>query len=213
MLIILLILTTIFIIITLKVYTDYLYDRGPVFYDFYDEDIIQIDLNHEFFGDDEKFAQYLLLQVHDRIVCITNHLNKKYSKIDNKRIVEGIYRLNSRYHINKLIENVPSLFNSDTSYTVNKGDILAICLRHKNNINRFHDMNLISFVVVHELAHIFSIGYGHDDEFWENFKFLLNEAIVCGIYKNVNYEENQSYYCGMIVKYNPLFDNRVKSIL
>lgn len=213
MLIILLILTSFFIFIIINAYIDHLIRKGPLSYDFHDEDIIQLEINHEFFGDDEKFANYLLLQVHDRIVLFTNFLNKKYSKIDNKRIIEGIYRLNSRYHINKLIENVPSMFNSDTSYTVNKGDILAICLRHRNDLNRFHDMNLISFVVVHELAHIFSIGYGHDDEFWENFKFLLNEAVLCGIYKNINYGENQSYYCGMIVKYNPLFDDRVKSIL
>ncbi len=168
---------------------------------------------YDFFGDNRKFANYLLYQVHDNLTLLIDYLNKKYKNLNNKRIREGMYRLNNKYKLNKLIENVPSLFNSDTSYTINKGEIIAICLRHKNQNNKFHDLNLITFVAVHELAHIFSIGYGHDDEFWENFKFLLNEAINCKIYDNTNYIEKPIEYCGMMVKYNPLFDINIKNII
>ena len=38
------------------------------------------------------------------------------------------------------------------------------------------------FVAIHELAHIMSKTYGHNDEFRENFIFLLDNASKCGIY-------------------------------
>ena len=168
--------------------------------------------NYDFFGDHHKFATYLLHQVHDNASCLIDHLNKKYGSTSNIRIREGLYRLTDRYHINKLIENVPNMFSSDTSYTINKGEIIAICLRHKNQINKFHDMNLITFVTVHELAHIFSVGYGHDDNFWESFKFLLREAIICGIYEKEDYTNSPKHYCGMTITYQPLLDNTVQNI-
>ncbi len=179
--------------------------------DFYS--INGFDNKYDFFGNHEKFANYLLYQIHDNITILINHLNKKYKNLDNKRIREGMFRLSNSYHINKLVENIPTIFSDDTSYTVNKGETIAICLRHKNAKNKFHDMNLITFVTVHELAHVFSISYGHDDEFWENFKFLLSEAIECKIYNNINYIEKPIEYCGMIVKYNPIFDENIAFII
>jgi hypothetical protein len=169
--------------------------------------------NYDFFGDHNKFATHLLYQVNDKITSLINFLNKKYNGTNNIRLKEGLLRINDRYHINRLIENVPNIFNSDTSYTVNKGEVIAICLRHKNNLNKFHDLNLITFVTIHELAHIFSIGYGHDEEFWENFKFLLNEAIINGIYDNEDYSKTPKYYCGMNVHYNPMYDNTITKII
>ena len=39
------------------------------------------------------------------------------------------------------------------------------------------------FVAIHELAHIASETIGHNDEFWNNFKFLLDNAVEIKIYK------------------------------
>ena len=33
------------------------------------------------------------------------------------------------------------------------------------------------FVALHELSHVMTVSVGHTQEFWENFKFLLKEAV------------------------------------
>jgi predicted metal-dependent hydrolase len=53
------------------------------------------------------------------------------------------------------------------------------------------------FVAIHELAHIASNGIGHDKEFYENFKWLLEEANQIGIYKRENFNDKPQMYCGI----------------
>jgi hypothetical protein len=62
------------------------------------------------------------------------------------------------------------------------------------------------FVIIHELAHIASKTVGHNTEFYDNFKFLLNEATELGVYKPVNYGHNPEEYCGINVTNNPYFE-------
>ena len=50
------------------------------------------------------------------------------------------------------------------------------------------------FVAVHELAHIASASIGHTDEFWTNFKFLLEEAEKLNIYKPIDYIKSNMIY-------------------
>ena len=92
-----------------------------------------------------------------------------------------------------------------TSYTINKGEMMHLCLRHKNNEKTLHDENLLMFVIIHELAHIMSKTIGHNNEFYDNFKFLLKEASLSNIYIPVNFEQNPAKYCGIDVTNNPLF--------
>ena len=63
-----------------------------------------------------------------------------------------------------------------------------------------------TFVAIHELSHVMSIDIGHGDEFWTNFKFLLENAEKAGIYKNIDYKETPQTYCGMEITDNPYFD-------
>ena len=93
--------------------------------------------------------------------------------------------------------------NNSTSYSVAKGKKLVLCLRSKKD-KRIHDKNLLIFVNIHELAHIMSISYGHNAEFMQNFKFLLNEAIEMGIYKKINFFAKPREYCGMTVSSSPV---------
>ena len=39
------------------------------------------------------------------------------------------------------------------------------------------ELNTLVFVGIHELSHIASVTKGHGDEFWDNFKFLLENAV------------------------------------
>lgn len=111
-------------------------------------------------------------------------------------------RIRSRYRSAGLIENKPK-DPSQTSYTAGKGQIVALCLRKPNG---FVDMDLIRFVDLHEMAHIGTRAYGHPEEFWNNFKFLLAEAKEAGFYTPVDYSQKGVMYCGLKVDYNPLYD-------
>ena len=47
---------------------------------------------------------------------------------------------------------------------------------------------------------------GHTKEFWQNFKFLLKDAVKMGIYKPVDYKKKPKSYCGMNITDNPYYD-------
>lgn len=106
-------------------------------------------------------------------------------------------RLIKRYPNVKLEENIRD--PNYTSYSLNKGELIAVCVRSKTSGN-LHDINLIMYVVIHELAHILNKTYGHDSNFQECFKLLLQHSEKCGIYKPINFKTNPTEYCGMIIK-------------
>ena len=59
------------------------------------------------------------------------------------------------------------------------------------------------FVAIHELHHIMSIDMGHTKEFWDNMKYLLNEASKLGIYSLLIILKSVMY-CGMKIDNTPL---------
>ena len=93
-----------------------------------------------------------------------------------------------------------------TAYSQNKGEKLAFCLNTKKNGGKLIDLNTLTFVAIHELAHIASKSIGHNEEFWNNFKFLLEEAEIIGVYKPEDYKEDPKNYCGMKITDNPYYD-------
>jgi predicted metal-dependent hydrolase len=62
------------------------------------------------------------------------------------------------------------------------------------------------FVAIHEIAHIMTLSVGHTEEFWQNFKFLLEHAVQLGIYEPIDYKKNPKNYCGMTISDNPYYD-------
>lgn len=158
------------------------------------------------FSNKVNTSDAILTLIDYNITKLINHVDNKYKQTKNKIIIDGIARLKNRYNVKNLVESIPSYLSKDTSYTINKGEVLAICLKDKKDKTKYHDINIIMFVTIHELAHIFSEGHGHDDQFWTNFKFLLNEAIIIEIYKFEEYTNNHKSYCGMDIKYNPITD-------
>ena len=114
-----------------------------------------------------------------------------------KRLVNGLHDVK--------IEESP--FEPDTSsYTLNKGDLIALCVRNKEN-KEFHDYQLLLFVVIHELAHVASVSKGHGREFVDTFKWLLGQAAESGMYEPVDYSKNPVTYCGVRVTNNPLLSS------
>jgi hypothetical protein len=93
-----------------------------------------------------------------------------------------------------------------TAYSENKGEKLAFCLNTKKNGDKLIDIDTLTFVAIHELSHIMTTSIGHKQEFWKNFKFLLENAKAGGIYEPVNYKKEPKEYCGMEIHDNPYYD-------
>jgi hypothetical protein len=47
---------------------------------------------------------------------------------------------------------------------------------------------------------------GHKQEFWKNFKFMLQEAEDAGVYSPEDYKKENKSYCGMVISDNPYYD-------
>lgn len=131
---------------------------------------------------------------------------------DNKQniVLYGIKSLKKNYKTANLEENIPERSGGDTSYVIDKGEIFAMCIRDPNNKNKIDPkLNDLTFVLIHEMAHLFTKTFGHDKLFWENFRFLLKEAVNIGVYESKDYKKNKSPYCGILISYSPLYDNNL----
>lgn len=123
--------------------------------------------------------------------------------LENHPEDERIKRLHERFDPSVLREAEDE--EDSTSFTINKGEEIHLCLRSKDGERELHDLNLLTFVVIHELAHIASVTLGHNQEFKDNFLFLLENARDAQIYLPIDYAEQPKMYCGMEVKNNPIF--------
>lgn len=83
-----------------------------------------------------------------------------------------------------------------TSYTVNKGEEVVLCMRSRDDVDSLYDDNVIFYVALHELAHIASIGENHNEEFHENFRYLLKKAAEFNMFQKVS---KKFHYCGLDV--------------
>jgi hypothetical protein len=117
----------------------------------------------------------------------------------------GDYRvdlLNKLFDTNNLREAIPK--KNQTSYSINKGEKIVICIRTRDKNDNIVDFNTIMFVSLHELAHVCTISIGHKTEFWDNFKWILANAIRYKIYKHVDYSAHPEPYCNIKITNNPL---------
>ena len=119
---------------------------------------------------------------------------------------ERTQRLVDGFNPTSISETLPT--SKLTAYSENKGEKIALCLNKnkKKGEDELIDINTLTFVALHELSHIMTKSVGHKQEFWENFKFLLENAKTAQIYNPVDYNKNPSEYCGMTLSDNPYFD-------
>ena len=129
------------------------------------------------------------------ILKFVDHMRQNYP--DN----EGVKQMLSNLRLNSLIECDPH--HKYKSYSVNKGEELAICLRHTNKDYSFNDYNAIMFTTGHELAHVMNKTVGHDEPFWAYMKFNLEEMEKINLYQPVNYSKYPIQYCGMTINHTP----------
>jgi predicted metal-dependent hydrolase len=142
---------------------------------------------------DSQEAADLIAKIRQKIQILKEHLNKSYP--DDERIK----LLNENLDLNNLKEGIDD--PNYTSYSINKGEQIVLCLR---NEDKLMDINTMMFVILHELGHVITIDIGHTPNFWENFRWLLEESINIGIYSKQDFDEKPVEYCGMNITSSPL---------
>jgi predicted metal-dependent hydrolase len=144
-------------------------------------------------------ASDLLAKITDRMKKVVEYVNQKHPEKEN------VKRLVKRFNPRKIVETLPT--SQYTAYSENKGQKIAFCLnKEKENNNNLIDESTLTFVAIHELAHIMTKSIGHKSEFWENFKYLLENAKEAGIHNPVDYKKEKQEYCGMNIHDNPYYD-------
>lgn len=136
---------------------------------------------------DQQQAADLLANINKDLQDLIRHMMAKQPSNPD------ILRLYENYNPNALSEG--SIESGYTSYSVNKGEKLVLCIRQKDN--SFVSKNVLLYVAIHELAHVMTKEVGHTDSFWKNFRLLLNNAIETKIYNKMDFNGKPEDYCGI----------------
>jgi len=151
---------------------------------------------------DKQQAAELLASLRVKLNELVDSLKQKHPEN------AAVGRLVEKFNANRISEGGKD--KSYTTYTLNKGEKIVFCLRARDEKDDLHDLNLMAFVAIHELAHIMTLSTGHTAEFQQNFAFILKEAVAFGIYRPVNYRNQPTNYCGINVTDTPLNDADIK---
>jgi hypothetical protein len=147
---------------------------------------------------DPQRAADLIAVLNGNVMDFIKRLENEHG--NDKRVV----RLRKLYHPKNVMEGAPNNKENSTSYSISKGEKIVFCVRSGKNPEQFHNTNLMMFVVIHELAHLASVSYGHNGEFMDNFKWLLNEAMKHKLYNRIDFYSQNTEYCGMTIRTTPV---------
>ena len=145
-----------------------------------------------------ELAANLLADVTQKMKDTVAFIKQKHPEDPRtKRLVDG-------FNPKKISETLPT--SELTAFSENKGEKLAFCLNKSKNGTKLIDINTLTFVALHELSHIATESVGHKQEFWQNFKWVLQNAKEASIYSPVDYKKYPEEYCGMTINDNPYYD-------
>lgn len=143
-------------------------------------------------AEDSQEAADTLARINARVERLVAHLAGAHPGD------ERTARLRDRYDRSSLSEGGHN--SGYTSFSVNKGEKIVMCIRSRDGseengeIERF---NTLMYVILHELAHLVTEEIGHTPVFWENFRWILDEAESAGVYAKVDYSREPEEYCGI----------------
>ena len=150
-----------------------------------------------------KNSANTLADINSRVEKLISHLQNHYGNDIHKNYF--ITKLNQNY--NPYMISEAAVDPRYTTYTVDKQD-MHICLRTRDQFETIYNIDVLMFVVLHELSHLcnydqFGIPIiGHGNEFKSIFKFLVEESIKIGIYKYSDYSRSPQPYCGITITTN-----------
>lgn len=150
---------------------------------------------------DKQQAADLLANVRRKIQSLYESLRSKFPhKPQVAQWVQNFTPSSERF-----IESTPDA--EHTSYSVNKGEKIHLCLRQREGENEsLMSENIMVFVALHEMAHVITPSLGHGPDFWNNFGWLLKHAEALGIYTYQDFKAHPVSYCGMHITDSPVYD-------
>jgi hypothetical protein len=143
---------------------------------------------------DKEQSSKLLNELTIRMYNLKKHVVNNKTKYPE--YIDYINQFNDNFNKRRTKIYETSLTSEYTSYSINKGEELVFCLRSKSS-GKLHNINLLMYVAVHELAHTACPETGHTPLFNKIFKFLLERAIEIELYYYEDYSSNPIEYCGM----------------
>jgi hypothetical protein len=145
--------------------------------------------------EDKQISCDTLAKIRQNIFVIVNHVNSLKSRYE--KMNPYISQLCER--IKDVTIRESSIGSQFTSYCVNKGEELVFCLRLKKEGGAIHNINLLMYVVIHEISHVACPEEGHTPLFNDIFKFLCERSVELKIYNKINFNKNPENYCGMVI--------------
>lgn len=145
-----------------------------------------------------ELAANLLADVTQKMKDVVTYIKERHPQDPRaKRLAEG-------FNPKRISETLPT--SELTAYSENKGEKIAFCLNKSKTSSKLIDINTLTFVALHELSHIATESVGHKQDFWQNFKWILQNAKESGIYSPIDYKKYPEEYCGMTINDNPFYD-------
>jgi len=143
-------------------------------------------------------AANLLANVTNKCKQLVKYMNDTHPNDTRvKKLVAG-------FNPKTISETLPT--SKLTAYSENKGKKIAFCLNTTKEGDTLIDPNTLMFVAIHELSHIMTTSIGHKQEFWQNFKFLLENSKESNIYIPVDYKKKSTEFCGLTINDNPYYE-------
>lgn len=146
---------------------------------------------------DEQEAANRLAEVRGSLLRLMKYLKQKQK--DHAITMQIVQNFDAAPH--RFTESAPDA--KYTSYSVNKGEKVFMCLRQRNEKKELVDKNVLVFVALHEMAHIGTKEVGHTQTFWNNFAWLLKQAESIGVYQFQDFAAHPVEYCGISITDQP----------
>ena len=143
---------------------------------------------------DKDLSAKLLGELIKRMYALKKYVVENKSNYPD--YIEYINQFDENFNPSRTKIYETNLTSEYTSYSINKGEELVFCIRSKSTM-KLHDINLLMYVAVHELAHTACPETGHTPLFNKIFKFLLERALEKKLYYYEDYSNNPVEYCGM----------------
>jgi len=148
-----------------------------------------------------------LSRVREKLLRLRKYLEQTYAE---KPFVAHILQ-NFDCTADRFTESTPDA--QYTSYTVNKGDKIHMCLRQRDEKEQLVSEHIITFVALHEMAHCGTTSVGHTPEFWNHFAWLIKQAEALKIYEYMDFAAHPVEYCGIHITDSPTYKEGTKDEL
>jgi hypothetical protein len=156
---------------------------------------------------DKQEAANRLSRVRAKILTLRKYLEQTHmSKPFVKQLINGFDCSADRFS-----ESTPDA--QYTSYSVNKGEKVYMCLRQRDEKEELVNENIILFVALHEMSHVGTTSIGHTPEFWNHFAWILEQAEHVNIYQYTDFAAHPVEYCGVHITDSPKYKETVKDNL